>query len=100
MFCVVYEFTVDTHQEKKFQELWHQLTLEIKTDIGALGSRLHKVLEVENTWVAYGQWISEQAYEKAPNDKHFNQIREKFLETCRGIKILYQMQMTDDLFSV
>lgn len=97
MFCILYEFTVDTHQEDNFKSLWHQLTLKIKEDKSSLGARLHKVLEVENTWLAYAQWVSEEEYNNSPTDKYFEMLREKFLETCRGIKILYQLECVDDL---
>jgi quinol monooxygenase YgiN len=99
MFCVMYEFTVDQDQEENFKHLWHELTLKIKEDNSSLGSRLHKLTDVENTWLAYASWSSEKDYEKSPDDDRFNRLREEFLETCRGIKILYQMEVVDDLLT-
>ncbi|GAG77468.1 unnamed protein product, partial [marine sediment metagenome] len=42
MFCVIYEFTVNPEYEKEFLQLWHDLSMEIKTHSAGLGSRLHK----------------------------------------------------------
>lgn len=99
MFCVMYEFTVDPNRENEFKNLWHELTLKIKDYKNSRGSRLHKVTEVEHTWVAYAQWLSEEDYEKSPTDLSFDRLREKFLATCKEIKILGHMEVVDDLLS-
>jgi quinol monooxygenase YgiN len=97
MYCLAYEFFVDKYQEHEFKRLWHQLTLMIKEDNGSLGARLHKVIDVENTWVAYAQWESEKVYEHSLTDAGFEKLREQFLHTCKGIKILYQLEVIDDM---
>lgn len=98
MHCVIYEFTVEKDQQDKFKELWHQLTLRIRDESGSLGSRLHKVIEDEITWVAYAQWPSQLIYDSTPEDVSYSDLQAEFIATCSGIKILYQLECVDNLF--
>jgi quinol monooxygenase YgiN len=98
MYCVIYEFTVDQHNENQFKKLWHELTLCIKAESKSLGSRLHKSIESENTWIAYAQWPSKQTYDNTPEEVTYEAIRQQFLATISGIKIVYEMECVDDLF--
>ncbi len=97
MYCVVYEFIVDEEQEEEFKSLWNQLTLCIRNESGSLGSRLHKALELENTWVAYAQWPSHEIYSDSRQHITYEEVRQQFLQTCKGIRIVYQMDLEDDL---
>lgn len=97
MYCVIYEFTVEPHNEKRFKHLWHELTLRINAECGTLGSRLHKVIETENLWVAYAQWSSKEVYDNTPEKVSYEDIRQHFLESISGITIAYQMECVDDL---
>lgn len=99
MFCVIYEFIVDQKHEQAFKNLWHQLTLCIQQESGSLGSRLHKVVDAENIWVAYAQWPSKTIYDETPEHVSYNDIRQQFIATISGIKILYQMDSVDDLLN-
>jgi quinol monooxygenase YgiN len=99
IYCVVYEFFVEQQHEEEFKKLWHELTVRILKESGSMGSRLHKVSEPENTWVAYAQWPSKQVYENTPEKVSYEDIRERFLNTCAGIRIAYQMECIDNLFT-
>lgn len=98
MFCVIYEFTVNISQQERFKDLWHQLTLRIRSESNSSGSRLHKVIDDDITWVAYAQWPSRSDYENTPEKVSYQDLQEHFVETCAGIKILYQLECIDNLF--
>lgn len=98
MFCVIYEFIVEKSQQDRFKELWHQLSLRIRSESESLGSRLHKVIDDEETWIAYAQWPARSVYENTPENVSYSDVQELFVETCKGIKILYQMDCVDNLF--
>ena len=59
-FCVIYRWRLVPGTEKQFQQAWEQLTHEIRTHAGGLGSRLHQA--DDGTWIAYAQWPSREAW--------------------------------------
>jgi quinol monooxygenase YgiN len=97
MFCVLYEFTVDQSQQSQFKNLWHQLTIRIRDESGSMGSRLHKVIDDDITWIAYAVWPSKNIYDQTPEKVSYDDIRQLFLQTCSQIKILSQMECVDNL---
>ena len=93
MFYVIYEFTVDAAAQNEFEKLWHDLTLEIRSNSGGLGSRLHKALNKPNCWVAYAQWPDKQTWENAAplNVTSSTSLRNRMRELCSDIKVVYQL---------
>jgi heme-degrading monooxygenase HmoA len=63
LFCVLYRFVVHAGLEERFVSSWRELTRHIHEHCGSLGSRLHKAGERE--YVAYAQWPSREAWERA-----------------------------------
>ena len=99
MFYVIYEFTMDAAAQSEFEKLWHDLTIEIRSNSGGLGSRLHKVLNKPNCWVAYAQWPDKKTWENsAPlNVVYQASLTKRMRELCSDIKVVYQLESTDDL---
>ena len=62
-FCVIYRWKLVPGKEEQFRQGWEAMTVELRENAGALGSRLHR--SDEGTWVAYAQWPSREAWEKA-----------------------------------
>lgn len=48
MFCVIYEYDVIQGKENDFKRLRHEIAIDVKE---LAGSRLHKIMNKENTWV-------------------------------------------------
>ena len=63
MFVVVYRWRVAAGAEQQFQQAWELLTRELLVSAGSLGSRLHR--SSDRVWVAYAQWPSRDAWERA-----------------------------------
>ena len=63
MFAVVYRWRVATDKEQQFQQAWECLTREFLSSAASLGSRLHR--SSDRIWVAYAQWPSRDAWERA-----------------------------------
>lgn len=62
-FCVIYRMKVRSGSEEQFREAWTRLTRVIRDQRSGLGSRLH--LAEDGWWVAYAQWPSRDAWERA-----------------------------------
>ena len=60
MFYVIYEFHLELSNVNQFKKVWHQLTLDIREGSSGLGSRLHKVLNKPNCWLAYAKWQTKE----------------------------------------
>ena len=58
-FCVLYRARVHPEKEAKYVAAWSRLTLRLRSERGALGSRLHR--GSDGLWYAYAQWPSEEA---------------------------------------
>ena len=64
MFCVVYQIKIkpdSKHRIRDFIEAWSEMTNLIKKYEGGLGSRLHRVNELE--YIAYAQWPDRETWE-------------------------------------
>lgn len=58
-FCVIYRARVAPDKEQKYIAAWSTLTRLLKSERGALGSRLHR--GGDGLWYAYAQWSSAEA---------------------------------------
>lgn len=58
-FCVIYRARVHVDKEARYVAAWSRLTLLLRTERGALGSRLHR--GSDGLWYAYAQWSSAEA---------------------------------------
>lgn len=98
MFAILYEFEVKLENETAFTKLWHTLTLRIKELSTSSGSRLHKLNDT--IWVAYALWPSKEDWEKSDlNQDDMVEMRNLLIGLCDDIKIVYQLDVFDDLIS-
>jgi quinol monooxygenase YgiN len=58
-FCVIYRARVYPDKEAKYVAAWSRLTRLLRSERGALGSRLHR--GNDGLWYAYAQWASADA---------------------------------------
>ena len=58
-FCVIYRAKVAPEKEEQYIAAWSRLTRLLKSERGALGSRLHR--GSDGIWYAYAQWSSAEA---------------------------------------
>ena len=58
-FCVIYRARVHPDKEAKYVAAWSRLTRLLRSERGALGSRLHR--GNDGLWYAYAQWPSAEA---------------------------------------
>ena len=62
-FCVIYRWKFKPGMEAQFREGWRRGTVDIRDHQGGLGSRLHRA--EDDVFIAYAQWPSREAWEKA-----------------------------------
>lgn len=60
-FAVIYRWRLVPGREADFERAWARMTERIASDLGGLGSRLHRA--ADGTWAAYAQWPSRAAWE-------------------------------------
>ena len=65
MFAVIYRWRVIAGREAQFEAGWKAGTERIAAEFGGWGSRLHKVAEQGNIYVAYAQWPDEATWARA-----------------------------------
>lgn len=58
-FCVIYRARVAPDKEQQYIAAWSRLTRLLRSERGALGSRLHR--GNDGLWYAYAQWPSAEA---------------------------------------
>lgn len=58
-FCVIYRARVAPDKEQQYVAAWSKLTRLLRSERGALGSRLHR--GNDGLWYAYAQWASAEA---------------------------------------
>ncbi len=56
IFAVIYQFDLLPGKEKRYQQLWREVSSYFVNAKGALGSALHKTHD--GYWVAYSRWPS------------------------------------------
>jgi len=66
MFVAVYRWHVKPGREAEFRAAWIAVTHATYGKYGSLGSRLHR--NEDGSWVAYAQWPSRAAWERAWKD--------------------------------
>lgn len=98
MFCVIYEFEVDSKNEAEFKKIWHELTLLIRKS-GGLGARLHKDPTKQNIWLAYSQWANKSDWEAfSPVDvTQHEELTKRMKQILENVLIPYQLELVDDL---
>ncbi|MBS2032687.1 MAG: antibiotic biosynthesis monooxygenase [Deltaproteobacteria bacterium] len=63
MVVFVYRWRLVPGKEDVYRAAWRKVTLGIRETQGGLGSRLHRA--ADGTWLAYAQWPSVEARERA-----------------------------------
>lgn len=98
MFCVIYEYDVIPGKENDFKRLWHEIAIDVKE---LAGSRLHKVMDKENIWVAYAQWPSREIWlaqgPLALKTNRAEMVKIMKETICNKITILLELEVVDDL---
>lgn len=62
-FAVIYRWKLREGLEDRFRQAWETVTLSLRDQRGARGSRLHRA--GDGTWVAYAQWPDRQTWERS-----------------------------------
>lgn len=97
MYAVIYQFDVVEGQENDFETLWQIVTKAFIQYAGGLGSRLHK--NETGSYIAYAQWPDKKAWETARQKLPKTALKnlQRMNEYCREIKVLYNMEVKNDL---
>jgi len=95
LYCIIYRFTVRRGEETRFLAAWAEMTDAFIEFCHALGSRLHASLEQE--YIAYAQWPSREAWEKAelPIDIQ-ESAGSEMRACCESIETLFKLSPVDD----
>jgi quinol monooxygenase YgiN len=62
-FYVLYRWRLHDGKEAVFERAWETITLRLRAERGALGSRLHRASD--GTWAAYAAWPDRSAWERS-----------------------------------
>jgi quinol monooxygenase YgiN len=62
-FAVIYRWRLHPGKEEQFRRAWKAVTLALRKERGALGSRLHRA--DDGTWIAYAQWPDRSTWERS-----------------------------------
>ena len=89
MFCVIYRFKLQPHQEETYKKCWDIITDYFIQHCGSLGSCLHK--SEDNLWVAYSRWPDKTTRDASwPGDDKPNQklpeVVIEAIETMQDLK--------------
>lgn len=97
MFVVQYEMIVKEGCDQKFKEVWAELTEEIYSAQGSLGSRLHTT-EVNGVYIAYAQWPSRNHYEsQSQKDSQLvHDLKTNMRSSLDFIRVLHKLNVVDD----
>lgn len=97
MFTVIYSFEVKEGKVDQFINGWEGLTKLIYEFEGSLGSRLHKVGELD--YVAYAQWPTREVWKNAGNNlpESATFFRSEMKESCEKIETSHEMEVVSDL---
>ena len=98
MFAVIYSFKVKSNHVDQFIHSWEGLTKLIYEFEGSLGSRLHKVGELN--YIAYAQWPSREKWEKAGSNlpESASDYRSEMRNACERVETSHEMEVVSDLF--
>lgn len=96
-FCIIYSFQVHDGKVEQFIQAWKNLTELIYQHRGSLGSRLHKLSELE--YIAYAVWPDREIFDdvnaKLPDTATIH--REAMRNACSNIETKYELQIVEDL---
>lgn len=97
MHIVIYKFQVKPNESLAFMDAWEGLTNLIYQFEGSLGSRLHKIDELN--YLAYAQWPSKDVFSNAGANlpKSADVFRSKMKDSCDKIETLHEMEVVSDL---
>jgi len=62
-FAVLYQWEIKPGKVRQFAAAWSEMTEALRSQRGALGSRLHR--SEQGTWMAYAQWPTRALYERS-----------------------------------
>jgi len=79
-FAVIYRWWCKPGCEEQLVASWDRLTLALKRDRGALGSRLHR--EANNTWVAYAQWPTRDTWQSSSDQESPDPEASRIMREC------------------
>ena len=96
--AILYVFQVKKGQAEAFEMAWRDVTREIHTHCGSLGSRLHTW--VGGTYWAYAQWPSREALENAQIEGHASlmEARQRMVNACESMEVFGEGNIVHDLF--
>lgn len=101
MYCIVYRFKLIDPMpatESRFVKTWSGITDYLKTECGALGSRLHQTND--GVFFAYAQWPSQTVFDaSAEHDPklEFVEMRLDWAELCEPTEVVFAGEMRADL---
>jgi hypothetical protein len=77
---VIYRARIHPDKEAAYVAAWSRLTAVLRSEHGALGSRLHR--GVDGIWYAYAQWPSSQARTEAFAKGPIDAVAEQTVREC------------------
>lgn len=96
-FIVIYSFQVHEGKTEQFIQAWKSLTELIYQFRGSLGSRLHKMSELE--YIAYAVWPDRETFDDVTSTlpESATVYRETIRSSCSNIETKYELQIAEDL---
>lgn len=97
MFVVIYKFRVKSDLEMEFKNAWKTLTELIYKYEGSLGSRLHRLSDLQ--YIAYAQWPSREKWEQSGSKlpPEADKFRKIMRNACEEIETLFELERDIDL---
>ena len=93
--CLIYRFNVHEGKDGAFIRAWSEVTEALVKHCGALGSRLHR--SDENEFIAYAQWPSREARDRAELPAAINDgPRAEMRACCASIETLFELTTVAD----
>jgi quinol monooxygenase YgiN len=99
MFAVIYRFNVRPGELSEFTNAWAELTNLIRKYEGSLGSRLHRLNDIE--YIAYAQWPERAVWEGSGKllPPEAEDVRKKLRDSCTSIETIYELEVVNDLLA-
>ena len=100
MYCVVYRFKLSDPKpatEARFVKTWSGITDYLKSECGALGSRLHQ--SADGVFFAYAQWPSEAVFEASSAHEpklEFVEMRLDWADLCEPTEVIFEGNLLED----
>jgi len=99
MFCVAYRFHPLEEDDTEFVSCWKEMTHLIESELGGLGSRLHRTEDGE--LFAYAQWPDRASWERMWDTEETGRMAElsAHWRTLAGpSEIVFAGDVVEDLF--